>query len=376
MSVDRMIPRVSRRLAFTPAELWSIWGMAAVVIGLHVVGFGLLFYTVSSGLDLGSTGVFGFGLGITAYMLGMRHAFDADHIAAIDNTTRKLMAEKTEKGRPLSVGLHFSLGHSSVVFALCVMIALGIRALGSQVQDDSSTLQETTGLIGTSISGTFLIAIGLVNAVILVGIVRVFRDMRRGEFDEATLEDHLANRGFMNRILGGITKGVRKPWHMYPVGVLFGLGFDTATEVSLLVLAAGAATYQLPWYALLVLPILFAAGMSLLDSLDGIFMGLAYDWALLRPVRKVYYNMTITGLSVLVALGIGGIEIIGLLGEKAGVTSGPIAWIGDIDLNAVGYAIVALFVLTWAVAYAIWRLAHIEERWTADLADPGASGAA
>ena len=375
MSVDSMIPRVKRRLAFTPAELWSIWGMAAVVIGLHVVGFGLLFYTVSSGLNLGSTGVFGFGLGITAYMLGMRHAFDADHIAAIDNTTRKLMAEKAENGRPLSVGLHFSLGHSSVVFGLCVLIALGIRAVGSQVQDDSSTLQETTGLIGTSISGTFLIAIGLVNAVILVGIVRVFRDMRRGAFDEATLEDHLARRGFMNRILGGITKRVRKPWHMYPVGLLFGLGFDTATEVSLLILAAGAATYQLPWYAVLVLPILFAAGMSLLDSLDGIFMGLAYDWALLRPVRKVYYNMTITGLSVLVALGIGGIEIIGLLGEKAGVTSGPIAWIGDIDLNAVGYAIVALFVLTWALAYAIWRLGRIEERWTADLAAPRSGGA-
>ena len=174
----------------------------------------------------------------------------------------------------------------------------------------------------------------------------------------------------MNRILGGVTKAVRKPRHMYPAGFLFGLGFDTATEVSLLVLAAGAATFQLPWYSLLVLPILFAAGMSLLDSADGIFMGLAYGWASLRPVRKVYYNMTITGLSVLVALLIGGIEIVGLLGDKAGISSGPVAWIAGVNLDHVGYAIVMLFVVTWVVALAVWRFAHIEERWAKGLADP------
>ncbi len=340
--------------------------MAAFVLLLHIVGWGLLIAVVApQNLPVSSTQVFGVGLGVTAYTLGMRHAFDADHIAAIDNTTRKLMSEGK---RPLSVGFWFSLGHSSIVFGLCILLAAGVRALAGQVETDSSTLHNTLGLIGTGVSGVFLYLIGIINLIVLVGIVKVFRAMRHGAYDEAALEDHLNNRGFMNRLLGGATKAVTKPWQMYPVGLLFGLGFDTATEVSLLVLAGGAAAFSLPWYAILTLPILFAAGMSLLDSIDGCFMNFAYGWAFSKPVRKVYYNITITGLSVAVALIIGTVELVSILVDKLSITSEPLATIGALDLNFVGYAIVALFVLTWVVALAVWRFGRIEEKWTAGLA--------
>ncbi|MGZ4640371.1 MAG: HoxN/HupN/NixA family nickel/cobalt transporter, partial [Actinomycetes bacterium] len=219
-------------------------------------------------------------------------------------------------------------------------------------------------LIGTAVSGVFLMLIGILNLVVLREILGVFRRMRHGDFDEAALEEHLSNRGLMNRILGGATRAVTKPWHMYPVGLLFGLGFDTATEVSLLVLAGGAAAFNLPWYALLTLPVLFAAGMSLLDSVDGCFMNFAYGWAFSKPVRKVYYNITITGLSVAVALVIGTIEIISIVTEQLSIDSGPLAWVGALDLNMVGYAIVALFILTWVVALAVWRYGRIEEKWS------------
>ncbi len=360
--------RLSRARQSLSAREWaSLSGMGLFVLLLHVVGWGVLAAIVApQHLQVSSTQVFGVGLGLTAYTLGMRHAFDADHIAAIDNTTRKLMGEGK---RPLSVGFWFSLGHSTIVFGLCILLAAGVRALAGQVESDSSSLHNVLGLVGTSVSGVFLYIIGIINLVILVGIVRVFRAMRHGEYDEAALEEQLNNRGFMNRILSGVTKTVTKPWQMYPIGVLFGLGFDTATEVSLLVLAGGAAAFSLPWYAILTLPILFAAGMSLLDSIDGCFMNFAYGWAFSKPVRKVYYNITITALSVAVALIIGTIELISILVEKLDITTGPLATIGSLDLNLVGYAIVAMFVLTWVVALAVWRLGHIEEKWTAGLAD-------
>jgi len=351
-------------------ERRSIGGMATAIIALHVVGWGLLFVVASQQLELGASGVFGIGLGVTAYTLGMRHAFDVDHIAAVDNVSRKLLADNPDQGRPLSVGFWFSLGHSSVVFGLCLLLSLGVRALGGQVTDESSPLQQTTGVIGTGVSGVFLLAIGLINAAVLIGILQVARNMRAGLYDESELERQLQNRGLLNRLLGRFTRSVRKPRHMYPVGLLLGLGFDTASEVSLLVLAAGAAAFNLPWYALLVLPILFTAGMSLFDSIDGAFMGLAYDWAFLRPVRKVYYNLTVTGLSVVVALVIGSIEIVGLLGEKLGVTTGPVAWVSTIDLSQVGYAIVVLFAVTWTVSVAIWHFGRIEERWSSRLSSP------
>ena len=348
----------------------SLGGMTGFILALHVIGWGLLLFVVAPAhYGVGAAGVFGVGLGVTAYTLGMRHAFDADHIAAIDNTTRKLMADRQ---RPLSVGFWFSLGHSSVVFALCLLLGLGVRSLAGQVESDSSTLQQITGVIGVSVSGVFLYVIGIINLVLLVGIVRIFRRMREGTFDEAALEQHLDNRGFLNRILARVTKTVTKPWQMYPIGLLFGLGFDTATEISLLVLAGGAAAFNLPWYAILTLPVLFAAGMSLLDTIDGCFMNFAYGWANAQPVRKVYYNMTITGLSVAVALIIGTIELVSILTDKLDITSGPLAAIGNINLNYVGYVIVGLFVATWVIALLIWRYARIEEKWTAKLATPSA----
>jgi high-affinity nickel-transport protein len=342
--------------------------MAGFVALLHVVGWGTLFWLVAPHrYDLGDAGVFGIGLGVTAYLLGMRHAFDADHIAAIDNTTRKLMSDGQ---RPLSVGFWFSLGHSSIVFGLCFVLGIGMRALAGQVGSDASGLQAATGLIGTLVSGVFLMLIAAVNLVVLGGIVRVFKRMRGGGYDEAALERHLDNRGLLNRVLRPVNRAVRKPWHMYPVGLLFGLGFDTATEVSLLVLAGGAAAFALPWYAILTLPVLFAAGMSLLDAADGCFMNFAYGWAFAKPVRKVYYNITITGLSVAVAAIIGTIELVGLVADKLGITRGPLAAVAAVDLNHVGYAIVALFVVTWLAALAVWRYGRIEQRWTAPEPQP------
>ncbi len=369
LQADRRAPGTNRlgrvRASLTRAEWRSVLSMAGFVLLLHVVGWGVLLGVIAPHhYNLGTSGIFGAGLGLTAYMLGMRHAFDADHIAAIDNTTRKLMAEGK---RPLSVGFWFSLGHSSIVFGLCLLLSFGVKALVGQVENDSSALQRTTGLIGTTVSGTFLYLIAALNLVVFLGIVKVWRSMRRGDYDEAALEHQLDNRGLMNRILGPATRAVRKPTHMYPVGLLFGLGFDTATEVGLLVLAGGAAVFALPWYAVLVLPILFAAGMSLLDTIDGCFMNFAYGWAFSKPVRKVYYNLTITGLSVAVAFIVGTIELAGILTEKLGIASGPLAALGGLDLNFVGYAIVGLFVATWAAALAVWKYGHIEQKWEAGL---------
>jgi high-affinity nickel-transport protein len=339
----------------------SIAGMAGFVLLLHVLGWGVLVFAVAPhDYQLGSTGVLGVGVGLTAYMLGVRHAFDADHIASIDNTTRKLVGE----GKPsVSTGFWFSLGHSSVVFAASLLLVLGVRSVAGVVQDENSQVGQTLGLVGTLVAGTFLLLIGLMNLVAAVGIVRVFREMRTGRFDEAELERHLHNRGFLARLLSRVVRRVSKPWHLYPVGLLMGLGFDTATQVALLVLAAGSAAFVLPWYAILVLPILFAAGMSLFDTADGILMSRAYGWAFLKPIRKVFYNLTVTLLSVTVALVIGLLVLAGLIVERLGLDSGPVVWVASLDLELVGFAIVGLFVLTWAVALAVWRFGRIEERW-------------
>jgi high-affinity nickel-transport protein len=220
-------------------------------------------------------------------------------------------------------------------------------------------------VIGASVSGVFLWILGLLNLVVLLGIVKVFREMRRGTYDEAELEEQLNKRGFMNRLLGGLTRSVRRAWHIYPIGVLFGLGFDTATEVGLLILAGGAAVFNLPFYSILVLPVLFAAGMSLMDTIDGVFMNAAYGWAFARPVRKVFYNIAVTSISVLVALVIGTVELVGVVADQAHITSGPIAAIAHVPLDYAGYAIVGLFAVAWVVALLVWRLARVEERWSA-----------
>jgi high-affinity nickel-transport protein len=339
--------------------------MGAVVLGLHLLGFFLLIAVVAPHrYHLGGSGVFAVGTGVTAFTLGMRHAFDADHISAIDNTTRKLMAEGK---RPMSVGFFFSLGHSTVVFGLALLFAVGVRALSGEVESTNSALHSVAGLIGTGVSGAFLYVIGALNLVILWGIIRVFFEMRTGRYNERQLEQQLNSRGLMNRFFGRFTNAVSRPWHMYPIGFLFGLGFDTATEVGLLFIAAGAAGAGLPFYAVLCLPILFAAGMSLLDTIDGSFMNFAYGWALSNPVRKVFYNITITGLSVAVALVIGTIELAGLFAQRLNAQGSFWAWLENVSINTLGFIIVGMFVATWGIALLIWHFARIEERWSSHL---------
>src|SRR5246127_4209314 len=336
------------RDGLAPGEWRTILGMAAVVLGLHAVGFVLLFAVVAPNhYTLGASGAFTVGAGFTAYTLGMRHAFDADHIAAIDNTTRKLM---NEGRRPMSVGFFFSLGHSSVVFVLAVLLNFGIRGLDKQVSNDNSGLHTITGVVGTCVSGFFLFLIAAFNIIVLAGIIRVFREMRSGRYNDEELEEQLNKRGLMNRFLGPLARRVDTPWKIYPIGFLFGLGFDTATEIALLVLAGTAVAGGLPFYAILSLPILFAAGMSLFDTADGCFMNFAYDWAFAKPVRKVYYNLTITGLSVFVAVFIGAVELLGLLAQDAGLNGSFLGFVGG-------------FVVTGGVALCIWHFGRIEQKW-------------
>src|SRR5215216_7706513 len=328
---------VSKKLDRT--DWTTIAAMGGIVLALHLFGWGVLVLGVApQHITLGSAGVFGVGLGVTAYLLGVRHAFDADHIAVIDNTTRKLVGEGT---RSLSAGFWFSLGHSSVVFGLAFLLAIGVHAIVGPVQDEGSPTLQTLGLVGSLVAGTFLILIGLSNLFAAVGIAKVFRRMRSGELDEAELERQLQQRGLLARVFARVMRRVSKPGHLYPVGLLMGLGFDTATQVALLVLAAGTAAFVLPWYAILVLPVLFAAGMSLFDTADGILMSRAYGWAFLKPVRKVFYNLAVTLLSVTVALVIGLLVLTGLVVDRLGVDSGPLAWLASLDLGYVGFGVVA-----------------------------------
>jgi len=336
-------------------------GLLAVIVAMHVAAFGILAGLVAPHHYTVGKQVFGFGLGITAYTLGMRHAFDADHIAAIDNTTRKLMADGK---RPVSVGFWFALGHSTIVVALAAGIAAGARQATS-LTDDKSGTRQSLGVVSTTASGTFLYLIGILNLVALIGIYKVYKAMRRGEYDEAALTAQLDKRGFMNRILGRLTKSITRPGQMYPVGLLFGIGFDTATEVLLLALAGSSAAAGLPWYAILCLPLLFTAGMTLFDTLDGTFMNFAYHWAFSNPIRKVYYNLTITGLSVAVALVIGSVELIGVVHDQFGFVNPVTDWIANLNLNNVGFVIVGAFVAVWVAAIAYWKIARVERRWNA-----------
>jgi nickel/cobalt transporter (NiCoT) family protein len=340
---------------------WSrVGGMAITIVALFVVGLTLLLAAAPHHYQMSRTAVFGIGTGILALTLGMRHAFDADHISAIDNTTRKLMSEGK---RPMSVGFFFSLGHSSVVFVMAVLLNFGIRAFDEQLKSTGSGLHHVTTIVGTSVSGVFLYVIAALNVVIFLSIFQAFRDLRSGRFDEEELERQLQQRGLMNRFFGPLARRVDTPWKMYPVGLLFGLGFDTATEVALLVLSGTAVAGGLPFWAILCLPVLFAAGMSLFDTLDGCFMNFAYGWSFSRPVRKVYYSLVVTGLSVGVAVVIGTVELVGLLGTELHL-SGPF-WnvMTGFDINTAGFVIVGLFVLTWAVALAVWRWGRIESKW-------------
>ena len=347
------------RNGLSPREWRHMAAMVGAIVALHVIGWGIFVLAVLPHHNVAAAGL-GIGVAVTAYTLGMRHAFDADHISAIDNTTRKLMAEGK---RPLSVGFFFSLGHSSVVFALGVGLTFAAKAIIGQVANHGSALHGTAGIVGTLVSGTFLYLIALLNLVILVGIMKVFVDMRRGRYNDDELEYQLSQRGLMFRFFGKLMRAIHSPWQMYPVGVLFGLGFDTATEIALLAATAGAATFGLPWYAVLSLPVLFAAGMSLFDTIDGSFMNFAYGWAFAKPLRKVYYNITITALSVAVALLVGSIELFGLLANQFNLSGGFWSYVSHFDINQAGFIIVGLFVATWVVALALWHFGRIEQRW-------------
>jgi high-affinity nickel-transport protein len=359
-------------LKFSRQELPALFGVLGVVLLLHLAGWGLFIYfnsnPQSSGLTNSSGALVYAGAGALAYSFGLRHAFDADHIAAIDDTTRLMLAKGK---RPLAIGLFFSLGHSTIVLAL----SIGVAFAAKQAVKFQKDFAETGGIIGASVSTLFLYLVGVLNLVILIGIIKVWRQAKSGKFSHEHLTQLLNERGLMRRIFRGAFKnGFDHSWQLYPVGVLFGLGFDTATEVALLALSATAAVGTvggtLPPLAIIALPLIFAAGMSLMDSLDGIFMTKAYSWAFTSPLRKIYYNITTTGLSIFVAFVIGTIQFIGVISKKTSINNyQPFTMISAIDLNRVGYFIVASFIGAWILSILIWRIGQYEAKYSSGIAE-------
>jgi nickel/cobalt transporter (NiCoT) family protein len=299
------------------------------------------------------------GTAFLAYTFGLRHAFDADHIAAIDNVTRKLMQEGK---RPAAVGLFFSLGHSTIVTGLSIAIAVTTAALQSQFD----MFKGVGGVIGTLVSALFLFIIATANIFVLVSVYRVFRIVKRGgRFIEEDLDLMLANRGFLSRIFRRLFRVIERSWHMYPLGLLFGLGFDTATEVGLLGISATQAAQGTSAWMILIFPALFTAGMTLMDTTDSILMLGAYGWAFVKPIRKLYYNLTITAVSVVIAVIVGGLEALNLIGGQFNLTDGGGFWgmVGTLNDNfgTLGYLIVGIFVAAWLLSYAIYRLNRYDE---------------
>jgi high-affinity nickel-transport protein len=340
--------------AFDPAERRRLGGLLSAVLLLHVLGWGLLIaYGIGHPAFLA--------LGGLAYTFGLRHAFDADHISAIDNTTRKLLQEGR---RPVAVGFFFSLGHSTVVFLIAAILGFAVKTILQSVVSGNGELKNIGGLLGTSVSGVFLVVIGLLNLVILLDILRVYRRMRRGEYDRGSLQQELVAGGLMTRVFGRLFRVVSSSWHMYPIGFLFGLGFDTASEVALLAVSAGAAANGVPFLAVVSLPLIFAAGMSLMDTADGAFMSKAYSWAFSNPIRKVFYNLTVTALSVFVALFVGTVELSQILVRILNLQGGVFSFITNLDFGVLGFVIVAAFVVTWATAFAVFKVRRVEERWS------------
>jgi high-affinity nickel-transport protein len=293
------------------------------------------------------------GTAMLAYSFGLRHAFDADHIAAIDNVTRKLMQDGK---KPVGVGLFFSLGHSTIVVGLSVAIAI----LSTTLQSQFETFKTVGGVLGTIVSALFLFAIAFANILVLISIYRTFRAVKRGgRLVEEDLDLVLANRGLLGRLFRRFFHGIARSWQMYPLGILFGLGFDTATEVGLLGLSASQAAQGLPIWSILVFPALFTAGMTLIDTTDSILMLGAYGWAFVKPIRKLYYNMTITAVSVVVAVIVGGLEALNLIGDQFGLTDGGGFWgaIGALNDNfgILGYVIVGIFIVSWMISYLVYR---------------------
>src|SRR5437660_6026128 len=332
----------ARQLLASSSQLRSrVVRVYGLLLAFNLVAWGLTLFAASRYPILLPTA-------LLAYTFGLRHAVDADHIAAIDNTTRKLMQDGQ---RPVGVGLFFSLGHSTIVVGLSVLIAISAGIIS-----DIPTFREVGGLIGTSVSAAFLLVIGLINLVVLIDIYRMFRRVSRGgAYDDESLDDFLNNRGLLARVFRPMLRVIRKSWHMYPLGVLFGLGFDTASEVALLGLAATSGANHIPVQYILILPALFAAGMSLVDATDGILMLGAYGWAYVKPIRKLYYNLNITLVSVLIAFGIGGIEVLSIVADRLGLHGGIWDWVGELDFGIIGVGIIAIFALSWGVSTAIYR---------------------
>ncbi|WP_163534371.1 HoxN/HupN/NixA family nickel/cobalt transporter [Helicobacter suis] len=325
--------------------MYSWLPYALGIVFLHVLGVGLLILANEPHF---------YSLAITAYLLGSRHAFDADHIACIDNTIRKLSQQKQNA---MGVGFYFSMGHSSVVILSIVVSAFAIHWF----EGHAPAFKEVGGIIGTLVSGLFLIIVGLLNTFILMDLFKVFKQ-QNNHYDQEALEALLQERGLMNRFFKPLFVFISKSWHIYPIGFLFGLGFDTASEIALLALSGAALKTSI--MGMLALPICFAAGMSLLDTCDGIFMLKAYDWAFKTPLRKIYYNITITALSVLVALVIGGVELFQVLSQKMHWEfHGVLGYLQNLDFGHLGYYLVGMFVLVWAISYGIWRFGKIEQKW-------------
>src|SRR6266542_2693122 len=346
---------------FDSGERLRLAGFFGGVGLLHIVGWGLL---VAFGLHDPAL----LALGGLAYTFGLRHAFDADHISAIDNTTRKLLQQGK---RPVGVGFFFSLGHSTVVLLIALALGLAVQVIVEGVVNDDGQLREVGGLVGTTVSGTFLILIGIVNLIVLLDIVGAFRKLRDGAYDAQQLEQEVVAGGLLTRAFARLFRIVTASWHMYPIGFLFGLGFDTASEVALLAISAGAASQGLPFFAVVSLPLIFAAGMTLMDTTDGAFMAKAYSWAFSNPVRKVFYNLSVTGLSVFVALFVGVVELLQVLIGQLRLEGQPWAAIGALNFANMGFIIVGAFVVVWLGAFTVYRVRRVEERWGAALESAG-----
>jgi high-affinity nickel-transport protein len=337
---------------------WRLSGLFGSVAVLHLLGWGIMLILVAPHYPVM------LGLGGLAYTFGLRHAFDADHISAIDNTTRKLLQEGK---KPLGVGFFFSLGHSTVVLLIAVALGIATQFVQTSVVNENGQLKSVGGLIGTGVSGAFLLLIGILNLIILIDIIKLFRRMKAGDYDRQSLEHELVAGGVLTRLFGRLFRLIGHSWQMYLVGFLFGLGFDTASEISLLAISAGAAAQHLPLYALISLPLIFAAGMSLMDTADGAFMSRAYSWAFSNPVRKVFYNLTMTGLSVFVALFVGLIEVAQILAKTLSFRGAVWDALENLNFGIIGGIIVAAFIVSWAGAFLIYRSQHIEERWSSAL---------
>jgi high-affinity nickel-transport protein len=354
-----LISKVTHGSDDTGAAGLSLDDKAKIAIVYSLIGVATLSGLIASAI-IGQVSVLLAGLGIVAYVFGLRHGVDADHIAAIDNTTRKLIQEKQ---RPFTVGMWFSLGHSTIVVALIVGLVLATRTVIVHIQ-----LLESGGpIIGTTVSGIFLWLMGIVNLVIVLNIYRIYKVVKHGHLNQAELEDLLDKRGFMNRYFRPLFKIVKRPWQIYPIGVLFGLGFDTATEIALIAITVGiGVSSSVSTWMILVLPFMFTCGTVLVDTTDGVAMRLAYGWAFVNPIRKVYYNLTVTVISVIVALLIGSVEILQVIASELGFRGAFWDWIGTLDFETIGFLIIAVFVLSWLISLSYWKYGRLDEKYNSN----------